>query len=381
MKCSKCNYEIAEDETRCPKCRAIIPATKKPSTTIEVTQKIGKVKGGTVKGVQIGKVKGKLTIRSTVNQIEKKIVKGDYVDRQMITNNIMVLGPQALDEIVNRIAAMQGVDKQTLQNLGTQTVPENVSRQIAEIGAAQRDIVAKGLPVSAQASYQLGMLAAYDRKYQEALDYFRQATQIDPDYSDAYEAIAWMQQYRAMDDIDALDYKAATEKLDDARSAAMHTDPLDPNALSQRGYVAKTLAQVSEALKDQETSRKYYEEALKLFQHVLQLEPNNAGGHNGLGNIEHALGNIDAAIAAYQRAIDLLPNYAAAHHDLALAFEDKMNDEPTRRDNWCKKAIQEWQRTYELAPQDPGFSADNILKIGRRITWLKQQGGKVMRKR
>ena len=374
MKCASCNFDSVPEGVRfCPICGAELAKSSIPSTRIMVTQKVGTVKRGTVKGVQIGKVKGTVTIRSTVNQIEKKIVKGDYVDRKTITNNIMVLGPQALDEIVNRIAAMLGVDKQTLQKLGTQTVPENVSRQIAEVKAAQKDVAAKGLPVSAQASYQLGMLAAYDRKYQEALDYFRQATQIDPEYSDAYEAIAWMQQYRAMDDIDAQDYKAATEKLDDARSAAMHTDPMDPNALSQRGYVAKTLAQVSEALNDQDNRQKYYEEAAQLFQHVIQLEPDNAGACNGLGNIEHALGNIDAAIAAYQRAIDLLPNYTAAHHDLALAFEDKMNDEPTRRDNWCKKAIQEWQRTYELAPQDPGFSADNILKIGRRITWLKQQ--------
>lgn len=342
---------------------------------------MGKVEGGKVAGVVIGKVKGKLTIRSTVNQIEKKIVKGDFVDRQTITNNIMALGPQVLDEIVNRIAAMQGIDKQTLQNLGTQTVPENVSRQIAEVEAAHKDVAAKGLPVSVQAFYQLGMLAAYDRKYQEALDYFRQATQIDADCSDAYVAIAWMQQYRAMDDIDAQNYKAAIEKLDDARGAAMHTDPLDPNALTQRGYIAKTLAQVAEAKNDQPKRQKYYEEAAKLFQHVVQLEPNNAGAHNGLGNIEHALGNIDAAIAAYQRAIDLVPNYTAAHHDLALAFEEKMNDEPTRSDDLCKKAIQEWQRTYELAPEDPGFSADNILKIGRRITWLKQQCGKATRKK
>ncbi len=290
IKCPKCSYEPIHDRVSfCPNCGEKIAKAAKPSTRINIDQKVGKVEGGKVAGVVIGKVKGKLTIRSTVNQIEKKIVKGDFVDRQTITNNIMALGPQVLDEIVNRIAAMQGIDKQTLQNLGTQTVPENVSRQIAEVEAAHKDVAAKGLPVSVQAFYQLGMLAAYDRKYQEALDYFRQATQIDADCSDAYVAIAWMQQYRAMDDIDAQNYKAAIEKLDDARGAAMHTDPLDPNALTQRGYIAKTLAQVAEAKNDQPKRQKYYEEAAKLFQHVVQLEPNNAGAHNGLGNIEHFL--------------------------------------------------------------------------------------------
>ncbi len=161
----------------------------------------------------------------------------------------------------------------------------------------------------------------------------------------------------------------------------MHTDPLGPSALTQRGYIAKTLAQVADAMNDHASKQKYYEEAARLFRHVAQQEPDNAGAHNGLGNIEHALGNTDAAIASYKRAIDLLPTYTAAHNDLALAFEDKMESDPTHKEEWCIRAVQEWQRTYELAPEDPGFSADNILKIGQRITWLQQQCAKLTRKR
>jgi tetratricopeptide (TPR) repeat protein len=346
-----------------------------------VTQKVGTVEGGKVTGVEIGEAKGKITIRATVNQIEKKIVNGDYVDRKTITNNILVLGPQALDEIAKRLAEAQGVDKQTLQNLGAQNVPENVGRQITEVVAAQKEVASRGLSISPPVAYRLGMLAAYNRDYDSALAYFRQATEIDSDYSDAFEAISWLQQSRAMDDFDSQNYSAALEKLNDARSAAMHTDPLDPNALSQRGYVSKTLAQISETLNDQVNRQKYYEEAAKLFQHVIKLQPNNPGARNGLGNIEHALGNIDAAIANYQQAIDLLPYYTAAHHDLALAFEHKMENDPTRKDDWCQKAILEWHKTYDLAPNDPGFSADSIQKINQRITWLKKRCGKTKRKK
>lgn len=381
MKCRKCNYEVPEDETHCPKCRAKIPVSRKPSIHIKVSQKIGKIIDGTAKGVEIGRVKGEVTIQSTVNHIEKKIVKGDYVRRQEITNNIMVLGPQALDEITNRIAAMQGIDKQTLQNLGTQSVPENVSRQIAEVVAAQKEVESRGVPLTPQAAYQLGMLAVYNREYETSLAYLRLATLSDPEFSDAFEAIAWLKQSRAMDDLNARNYTAAMEKLSDARSAALHTDPLDPSALAQCGYIAKTMAQVAEAMNDQLSRQKYYEEAAKLFQHVVQLEPNNAGAHNGLGNIEYALDNMDAAIAAYHQAIELLPNYTAAHHDLALAFEGKMKSDQMHKDDWCTKAVEEWQRTYDLAPNDPGFSAEYILKIGQRITWLKQQIGKTTRKK
>jgi tetratricopeptide (TPR) repeat protein len=373
MKCPKCSYEIPEDEPRCPNCRAMIPASKKPSTTIQVNQKIGKVKGGTVKGVQIAKVKGKVTIRSTVNQIEKKIVKGDYVDRKTITNNILVLGPQALDEIAKRIAEAQGVDKQTLQNLGAQNVPEHVSRQITEVVAAQKEVASKGVRITPSAAYRLGMLAAYRRHYDEALNYFRQAIESDPEYVDAYEAVAWLQQYRATDDVAWQNYDAAKQKLEEARRAAERTDPLDPNALDQRGYIAKTLAQVADALGDSAGKEKYYSEAAKLFQHVVQLEPENASAHNGLGNVEYARGNLEGAIEAGKRAIKLIPSYTAAHHDLAITYEAKMKADPRRAKDWCRKALEAWQRAYELAPADPGFSPDYIVSMGQQISRLKAQ--------
>jgi tetratricopeptide (TPR) repeat protein len=148
-----------------------------------------------------------------------------------------------------------------------------------------------------------------------------------------------------MDDLNARDNKSALEKLNDARSAALHTDPLDPDALTQRGFIAKTLAQVAEAMNDKISRQKYYEEAAKLFQHVIHLDPYNPGANNGLGNIEHALGNIDAAILAYKRAIDLLPTYTATHHDLAIALEVKMQNDPKHKNDWCQKAVEEWQKT------------------------------------
>jgi len=129
-------------------------------------------------------------------------------------------------------------------------------------------------------------------------------------------------------------------------------------------------------MNDQPNKKKYYEEAARFFRHVAQLDPDNAGAQNGLGNIEHALGNIDAAITCYNRAIKLMPNYTAAYHDVAIAFEDKMITDPTHTKDWCRKALEAWQKTYELAPNDPGFSADYIVTIGKRISLLKPKCGK-----
>jgi tetratricopeptide (TPR) repeat protein len=327
-------------------------------------------------GVDLDEVAGDVTVESTVNQIEATVVQGDYVDRDVITNNILVLGdPHALDEILQRLVVLQGLEGQPVQSLGARPVPEHVSAQIAEVMAAQKEVAARGVPATPQAAYKLGRLAAYRRDYEAALDYFRQATQADPEYVAAFKAIAGLQQGRAVGDIQARDTDAAVGKLAEARTAIQRTDPLDPEALALRGYIAKTMAQVAEARGQDEERREHYREAARYFRHVVGLEPGNAAAHNGLGNIEYALGNLDGAIVAYNRTIALAPGYTAAHHDLALVFEAKMEADPAHARQWCRKALQTWQTVYRLAPDDPIFSADDVLAIGQRISWFKQRCG------
>lgn len=324
----------------------------------------------------IASITGNVTIQNTVNQIEKDA----FVDQRTITYNITVSGPNALEQITKALTARQGIDQQTLQNSPEKTVPESVSRQIAVVMAAQKEAAAQGVRTTPKAAYYLGMLAAYKRDYDTALDYFRQAILGDPEYTDAFQGIAWLQQYRAMNDVNVSgDYDAAIKKLKEARDAAAHTDPLDAKALALRGFIYKTLAQLSDAKGSQADREKYYGEAARLFEHAAKLAPNDASAQNGLGNVQYARGNIDAAIKAYSRAIELAPTYAAAHHDLALALEAKMHADSAHAQKWCQDALQEWQKTYQLAPDDPGFSPEYILTIGQQITLLKQQCNRVRR--
>ncbi len=375
-KCPACGYEPVPDGARfCPSCgKALEPASQPDrKTEISVKQDVGNVADSQVTGVNINKVGGNVTVDSTVNHIEAKIIQGQYVDRQTITQNVLVLGPEALDQITKKLAAMQGVDKTTVQKLDAHAVPENVRGQIVELMAAQRDVSTKGVATTPQAAYNLGMLAAYSRQYEMAMDYFRQATQADPELVDAFETIAWLQQSRANDFLRQNQVEAAVACLAEARTAAMHTDPLDPQAMAQRGYIAKTLAQVADARHQKAERDRYYEEAVRMFIQAAKLDPNDPSAQNGLGNVQYARGELDAAITAYQRALDLAPTYTAALHDLALAYEGKMHADPANSSAWRLKALDAWQKTYALAPQDPGFSADYILTIGQRINWLQAQ--------
>jgi tetratricopeptide (TPR) repeat protein len=209
----------------------------------------------------------------------------------------------------------------------------------------------------------------------EAVSCFRQATQMDPEYLAAWEAIVWLQQTRAMHDLQARDFSAAASKLAEALSAANHTDPLDPSALTRRGYSAKTLAQLERARGNLTECQERLQEAKGSFRRAVQLNPKEMGGWNGLGNIQALLGDHGSAIESYERAIELAPTYTAAHHDLAISCEAMMRSDPAHAMEWCRKALDAWQTVYELAPMDPGFSASYAGTIGQRVQWLRRQCG------
>jgi tetratricopeptide (TPR) repeat protein len=328
------------------------------------------VHGDEVHGDKIGRDK----IDTLIENLHQKIVNGTYMEHPEITQIFLVV-PGAQEAVVKWLAGQQGVDKRLLENLGARTAPEHVSHQIKEVQAAQKEAAARGVQIEPQAACQLGMLAAYRRDYEAALDYFQQATQADPEYTAAFEAIAWLQQSRALDDISRRDYDAAIDKLGAARRAAKETDPLDARAMAQRGFIAKTLAQVCEARGDQAGRQEYYAEAAPLFEQAARLNPEDPSAHNGLGNVQYALGHWDAAIQAYSRTVELAPTYTAAYHDLTLAYEAKMKADPAHAAQWCRKALAAWQKAYHLAPQDPTFSADYLLKMGQHLHWLEEQCG------
>ena len=61
-------------------------------------------------------------------------------------------------------------------------------------------------------------------------------------------------------------------------------------------------------------------EALACYQRALQLKPDYAEAHNNLGTALQDQGQIAEALACYQRALQLKPDYAEAHNNLGVAL-------------------------------------------------------------
>lgn len=311
------------------------------------------------------------TATVNITNLVVMIGQGEVVATPAITE----AGEEAVDRLAQAILDTQGLTPASMLSGSDRRAPaEHVSRQIAAVVAAQQELTsATGTPASAQAAYRLGILAAYDRDDVTALDYLRQATRADADFTDAFAALAWLQQSRAINALSrpAPDLTAIGAWLDEARLAARQTDPVDASSVAMRGFIAKTLAQIAQEQDRIEERDQRYAEAARLFEHAARLDPSDPAAQNGLGNVLYARGDLDGAITAIGRAVELDPDYTAARHDLALAFEAKANADPSAAADWLARAIDSLQEAYLRAPTDPSLDDGAVAEIGRHLAHLR----------
>jgi len=86
-----------------------------------------------------------------------------------------------------------------------------------------------------------------------------------------------------------------------------------------------------------------YEEAMAAYQQAIALDPNYALPHNGLGLAYHAQGQYEEAMAAYQQAIALDLNDAYTHHGLGNVYVNQGQYE---------QAIAAYHQAIALDPND-----------------------------
>lgn len=321
------------------------------------------------------------TVAGLLAKMERQMSRGQVVPEAEITEALLAHQDpgEPLDAITQDLMESQGVDMRVVQKPGTAAAPPHVEAQIGELMAAQGAVAAQGKMASAESLYRLGMLAAYGRDYPAALDYFHQATQADPALHDAYRAIAWLQQSRAMDDIFASNYGLATDKLKEASHAAAQIQPPDAQTLTLLGYIAKSLAQAAAPVADQDQERRYYQQAAELFRQAAALDPTDVSAQNGLANVMYALGDVEGAIQSFRQVVTIEPRYTAAWHDLGVACVTQMQQSnPAQAATWRDEALRAFREAYRLAQEDPSFSEESVHRIEDYVEWLAGGGNSEM---
>ncbi len=123
-----------------------------------------------------------------------------------------------------------------------------------------------------------------------------------------------------------------------------------------------------------------YKEAIAAYDHAIALDPNYAAAYNNRGKAYLELKEYRLAIADYDRAIQIDPNYVKAYFNRGNAYSDL---------KWYQQAIADYTRAIALDPMDAlaysgrGFAYfslkdyrraiqdfDHSLQLDPNITWV-----------
>ena len=157
---------------------------------------------------------------------------------------------------------------------------------------------ARSAPQDPQANGELGMLLQAHGRFGAAAAWYQRARGLDP------EAFRWAY-YHGL----ALEEQG---QPDEAIAVYRHALSLDP------GYAAARLRLAALHLAGGQV-----EESRKQYDTVLGNHPHWPEAHLGYGRLLRQEGALDAAIAQFQRALDLGGPFGAAHYALALAYRQQ----------------------------------------------------------
>lgn len=182
-------------------------------------------------------------------------------------------------------------------------------------------------------------LASLD-EWDLAVEAFRQATIARPDYSEAWAFLAEARQH----------LPAAEEFQDQVLAELEYAHQLDPDSLAANSF----LALYWQRLKQPET-------ALEYLRTAASLDPSNPTFPLEIGNTLSELGDLPAAQAAYEQAIELapeLPLYRIALAEFAIRHQMQLRE----------LALPAAQRAYELDSEDPA----SLVVLGKTYYFLEE---------
>jgi tetratricopeptide (TPR) repeat protein len=132
-------------------------------------------------------------------------------------------------------------------------------------------------------------------KYEEAIESYDQALDMDPNY-----AIPWYNKGSV------LDYLGKPEEAIESFDQALDIDPNYADAWNNKGIALGELGN--------------YEEAIESFDQALDIDPNYSNAWYNKGNALCDVARYEEAIECYDQALDIDPNYAKAWNNKGNAL-------------------------------------------------------------
>jgi superkiller protein 3 len=194
--------------------------------------------------------------------------------------------------------------------------------------------------------YNLGVVWGRRRDFAKEAKSYEEALRLDPKYSRAHFnlAVALEDLGRQKDALDHYGQAIALEPLapDAHLNRAMLLLQLERYADAVAGFKkalevapdnAEAWYDLGEALQVQGSHSEepkrtmLLREAISAFQQCASKDPQHHRAHYNVGVVHHKLRELDAEVAAYQRALQLKPRYTAALYNMAFALRDNGDKE------------------------------------------------------
>jgi tetratricopeptide (TPR) repeat protein len=134
----------------------------------------------------------------------------------------------------------------------------------------------------------------------------------------------------AVADIDALISLYRAGQLGEAETRARRLSKKYPRSVDVLRVLAASLSDQGK-----------FDDAVIAFQKLLEIKPDYAAGHNNLGNALKNLGRLDEAVASFQQALKISPDLAVLHNNLGNALNSLGRSE---------EAVTSYQQALKIEP-------------------------------
>jgi serine/threonine-protein kinase len=258
---------------------------------------------------------------------------------------------------------------------------EELSKEISEklrlrLTGEERKRLVKRYTESTEA-YQLYLKGRYywnkrtEEGFKKGIEYFQQAIEKDPNYALAYAGLADSYALGGM----PLSSMSASERMAKAKAAAMKALEIDDSIASAHTSLAyirhrfdwdwpgaeKEFKRAIELNPNYATAHQWYafflatmgrmDEAIAEAKLAQQIDPLSLVMNSALGRIYHFARQYDRAIEQFRKTIDMDPNFASAHFDIAESYVVK---------RMYAEAIAEYRKGLAIS--------------GRNLTYLSELG-------
>ncbi|MEO8343208.1 MAG: tetratricopeptide repeat protein, partial [Gallionella sp.] len=181
-------------------------------------------------------------------------------------------------------------------------------------------------PDYAGAYYNIGNALLGNRQMDEAVSNYRHALEIEPDYAEVHCALGV-----------ALKQLGKTDSAIKSFLKAKEINPGLTEVQTNLDIAMHDIFNVSNTM----LANGQFDDAVASYQRVLDIKSDYAEAHAVIGMALKELGKLDAAVVSYQRALRIKPDLAEVHSNLGNALQDL---------GQLENAVESYRRALALKP-------------------------------